>query len=152
MSMRFFRQEYQSGVPFPTPESIDSSEKYGHFNSSNSSDPWTQNVFYLCLLQFFQQSLISSFRHSVMSSSLWPQGLQHTRLPCHSLPPGVCSSSCPSSQWCHSTISFSIARFSFCPLSFLALGSFLIVSSSGGQSIGTSASNEYSELISLRID
>ena len=37
--------------------------------------------------------------------SLGPHGLQHTRLPCPLLSPRVCSDSCPSSQWCHPTIS-----------------------------------------------
>ena len=41
------------------------------------------------------------FRHSVMSDSLWPNGLQHARLPCPSLTLGACSNSCPVSQWCH---------------------------------------------------
>ena len=40
-----------------------------------------------------------------MSSSLWPHGLQHTRLPCPSVSPRVCSNSCPLSQWCHPTVS-----------------------------------------------
>ena len=53
----------------------------------------------------------------VMSDSLWPHGLQHTRLPCPSLSPGVCSNSCPLSRWCHPTISSSITPFS-CPQSF----------------------------------
>ena len=44
-----------------------------------------------------------------MSSSLWPHGLQHTRLPCPSLSPRVCSNSCPLSWWCHPTISSSVA-------------------------------------------
>ena len=44
------------------------------------------------------------FSHSVVSSSLWPLGLQHARLPCLSPTPGAYSNSCPSSQWCHSTI------------------------------------------------
>ena len=40
-----------------------------------------------------------------MSDSLWPHGLQHTRLPCPSPTPGVCSNSCPSwVGWSHSTI------------------------------------------------
>ena len=38
---------------------------------------------------------------SVTSSSLWPPGLQHTRLPCLSPSPRVCSNSCPLSWWCH---------------------------------------------------
>ena len=51
---------------------------------------------------------------SVMSDSLWPHGLQHARLPCPSLFPGVCSDSCPLSWWCHLTISSSAALpFSF---------------------------------------
>ena len=44
------------------------------------------------------------FSHSVESSSLWPQGLQHTRLPGLSSTLGACSNSYPSSQWCHLTI------------------------------------------------
>ena len=36
-----------------------------------------------------------------MSDSLWPHGLQHARPPCPSPTPGACSTSCPSSQWCH---------------------------------------------------
>ena len=36
---------------------------------------------------------------SVTNSHLWPHGLQHTRLPCPSLSSGVCSNSCPLSQW-----------------------------------------------------
>ena len=49
-----------------------------------------------------------------MSDPLWPHGLQHSRLPHPSLSPGVCSDSCPLSQWCHPTISSSAAVFSFC--------------------------------------
>ena len=45
---------------------------------------------------------------SVMSDFLWPHGLQHARLPCPSLSPGVCTNSCPLSQWCHPTISSSV--------------------------------------------
>ena len=41
------------------------------------------------------------FSHSVVSDSLWPHGLQHTRPPCPSPPPRTCSNSCPSSRWCH---------------------------------------------------
>ena len=37
-----------------------------------------------------------------------PHGLQHPRLPCPSLSPGVCSNSCPLSSWCHPTISSSV--------------------------------------------
>ena len=76
-----------------------------------------------------------------MSDFLWPHGLQHTRLPCPSLSPGVSLDSCPLSRWCHPTISSSVP-FSSCPQSFPASGSFLMsqLFASGGQSIGDSAS------------
>ena len=45
------------------------------------------------------------FSRSVVSDSLQPHGLQHARLPCPLPTPGTCSNSCPSSQWCHPTIS-----------------------------------------------
>ena len=54
------------------------------------------------------------FSCSVVSDSLWPHGLQHTRLPCPSPTPGACSNSCPSSWCCHPTISSSVVPFSSC--------------------------------------
>ena len=65
---------------------------------------------------------------SVMSNSLWPHGLQHTRLPCRSPTPRTCSNSCPLSQWFHPTILFSVVSFSSCLQSFPASGSFPICS------------------------
>ena len=87
-------------------------------------------------------SIISQFNHSVMSYSLQPYGLQHTRPPCPSPTPGVYSNSCPLSQWCHPTISSSVAPFSSHLQSFPASGSFPISQFfvSGGQSIRVSAS------------
>ena len=60
--------------------------------------------------------------------------------PSPSLSPGVCPNSCPFSQWCHPTISSSVAHFSPCPQSFPASGSFPISQqfALGGQSIGAS--------------
>ena len=80
--------------------------------------------------------------HSVMSSSLWPNGLQHARLPCPSPSPGTCSNSCPLNQWCHPTISSSVSPFSSYSHSVLASGSFMLsqLCASGGGSIGSSAS------------
>ena len=68
--------------------------------------------------------------------------VQHTRLPCPPLSPGVCSGSCPLSQWCHPTISSSATLFSSCPQSFLASWSFPMswFFTPGGQSIGATAS------------
>ena len=69
-------------------------------------------------------------------------GLQHASLPCPSPFPGACSNSCPSSQWCHPTISSSVVPFFSRLQSFPASGSFLMsqLFASGGQSIGASAS------------
>ena len=82
------------------------------------------------------------FSLSVVSDSLLPHGLQHTRAPCPSPAPGACSNSCLSSRWCHPTISFSVVPFSSCPQSFSASGSFPMsqLFTWGGQSIGVSAS------------
>ena len=60
------------------------------------------------------------FSRSVVCDSVWPHGLQHTRLLCPSLSPRACSDSCPSSWWCHLIISSSVTLFSSCPQSFPA--------------------------------
>ena len=77
-----------------------------------------------------------------MSNTLQPHGLQHTRLPCPSLSPRVCSNSYPLNWWCHQTISSSVTPFFTCPQSFPVSGSFQMsqLFTSGGQSIGASAS------------
>ena len=82
------------------------------------------------------------FSCSVMSDSLQPHGLKYGRPPYLSPTPGVYSNSCPSSQWCHPTISSSVIPFSSCLQSFPASGSFQMTPffASGGQSIGVSAS------------
>ena len=82
------------------------------------------------------------FSRSVMSDPLWLHELQHSRPPFPSPTPRVYPNSCPSSLWCHPTISSSVVPFSLCPQSFPASGSFQMnqLFSSGGQSIGVSAS------------
>ena len=82
------------------------------------------------------------FSHSVMSDSLRPHGLQHTRPSCPSPTPRVYSNSCPLSRWCHPTISSSIVPFSSRLQSFPASGSFQMnhLFASGGQNFGVSAS------------
>ena len=77
-----------------------------------------------------------------MSDSLWPHGLQHTRLPCPSPSRRVYSDSGPLSQWCNPTISSSVVPFSSCPQSFPESESFPMsrLFTSGSQSIGASAS------------
>ena len=85
-------------------------------------------------------------------------GPQYSRPPCPSPTPGVYSNSCPSSWWCHPTISSSVIPFSSCLQSFPASGYFPMSQflTSGGQdwsfSFSISPSNEYSGLSSFRID
>ena len=97
------------------------------------------------------------FSRSVVSDSLRPYGLQHARPPCPSTP-GVYSNSCPLSRWCHPTISSSVISFSYLQ-SFPASGSLQMsqLFVSGGQKYWSfgftiSPSNEYSGLISFRMD
>ena len=89
-------------------------------------------------------NIISSvqFSCSIVSDSLWPHEPQHARPPCPSPTPGVYPNPCPSSWWCHPTISSSVVPFSPCPQSFPESGSFQMsqLSTSGGQSIGVSSS------------
>ena len=100
------------------------------------------------------------FSRSVMSDSLRPQVLQHGSVPCPSPSPGVCSNSCPLSQGCHPAISSSVAPFSSCPQPFPASGRVFSSDSAlcirwpkyRSFSFSISASNEYSRLISFRID
>ena len=98
------------------------------------------------------------FSLSVMSNSLRPQGVQHTRLPCPSPTPRACSNSCPLSWWCHPTISSSLVPFSSCLHSFSASGCFpqsvlrIRWPKYWNFSFSISPPNEYSGLISFRID
>ena len=97
------------------------------------------------------------FSCSVVSDSLRPHGLQYTRLPCPSPTTGVYSNSCPSSWWCHPTISSSVVLFSSHLQSFPASGSFQMSlhirqPKYGSFSFSISPSNEYSGLISFKMD
>jgi len=82
------------------------------------------------------------FSRSVVSDSLQPHKPQHARPPCPSPIPRVHPNPCPSSRWCHPTISSSVIPFSSYPQSFPVSGSFPLsqLFTSGGQSTGVSAS------------
>ena len=93
------------------------------------------------------QIISGQFSSVQLLSHVWlfsTRGLQYTRPPCPSPTPRVCSNSCSLSQWCRPTISPSFNPFSSCLQSFPASGSFLMSHffTSGGQSIGASASVE----------
>jgi len=106
------------------------------------------------------QRWISSvqFSHSVISNSLWPHGLQHARPPCPSPTPRAYSNSCPLSQWCHPTILSSVSPSP--PTSNLSQHQGLLNESVlhlrwpkyWSFSFNISPSNEYSGLISFRMD
>ena len=89
--------------------------------------------------------------------TLRPHELQHTRLPCSSLSPGICSNSGPLSLRCHATVGSSFAPFSSCPRSFPASGSFpgslhIRWPKYRNFSFSIIPSNEYSGLISFGMD
>ena len=96
---------------------------------------------------------------TLLCPTLQTHGLQHARLPCLSPTPEAYSKSCPLSQWCHATISFSIIPFSSRLQSFTASGSFSNESvlcirwpKYWSFNFSISPSNEYWGLISFRID
>ena len=94
------------------------------------------------------------FSYSVISDSLTARGLQHTRLPCPSPAPGPYSNSCPSSWWCHLLILSSVVHLLLLPSVFPSIRIFSSESVLCIRywSFSISPSNEYSGLISFRID
>ena len=90
--------------------------------------------------------------------TLWPHESQHARPPCPSLTPGVYPNSCPLSRWCHPAISSSVVPV---PPSF-SLSQHQVFSNESAVcirwprywsfSFSISPSNEYSGLISFRMD
>ena len=93
------------------------------------------------LATMYQYWLLSDHNNCCYSvAKLQPHGLQHTRVPCPSLSPGVCSHSCSLSQWCYLTISSSMipsSSQSFPPSRSFPMSQLF---ASGGQSFGPSAS------------
>ena len=134
LSVGFFRQEYWSRLPFPSPGNLSNP-------GIEPASPVLQ-VLYTTSWVIREAPYRFQFSCSVMSDSLWPHGLQHTRLSCPSPTPSAYSNSCASTQWCHPTISSSVVRFSSCPQSLPASESFPMSQffTSGGQSIRVSAS------------
>ena len=117
-----------------------------------------QHIRLLCLT--LSQFSSVQFSRSVVSNSLWPHGLQHTRLPCPSLTPGAYSNSCPLSQWVTPSNHLILCRpLLFPPSIFPSSRVFSNESVSSIRwprywsfSFSICPSNEYSGLISFRID
>ena len=124
---------------------------HGVTKSRTGLSDWTATTIIFLVLCSVQ------FSHSVVSDSLRPHGLQHTRLPCPSPTPGACSNSCPSSQWYHPTMS-SVIPFSLSSI----FPSNRVCSNESvlcirwpkywSFSFSINHSNEYSGLISFRMD
>ena len=91
-------------------------------------------------------------------NSLRPHGMQHARPLCSSPSPKVCPNSCSLHQWCHPAISSFDTHF-FCPSIFPSIKDFSNESAFRIRwpkywsfSFSISPSNEYSGLISLKVD
>ena len=132
-----WRREWQSTPVFLPGKTNGQSTQVGYSHDFTKS--WARLSNWHLHTFTFNFSMLCS--HSIVFNSLWPHGLQLARLPSPSPSPLACSNSCPSSGWCHPTISSSII-FSCCLQSFPASGSFLMsrLFASGGQNIGVSAS------------
>ena len=154
VAMGFSRQEYWSGLPFPSPGDLSTQGLNGLWPPCiQPTKAWTlstaQALLWTCMLLLFSR---------LVSNSLPPHGLEHARLPCPSPTPRVYSNSCPSSWWCHPTISSSVIPLSSGLQSFPAL----VFSKESALHIrwpkhwnfnfSISPFNEYSGLISFRID
>ena len=94
------------------------------------------------------------FSCPVVSDSLWPRGLQHASLPCPLPSPGACSNSWPLSRWCHPTICrpFLLLPSIFPSIRVSSYKVALPIRWPKYWSFSSSPSNEYSGLISCRID
>ena len=107
LSMGFSRQEYWSGLPCPPPRDLpDPRIKPASLMSPalavrffTTSTTWETRI---------KQFSSVQFSCSVVSGSFQPHEPQHARPPCPSPTPGVHPNPCPSSRWCHPTISSSV--------------------------------------------
>ena len=142
LSMGFLRQEYWSGLLFPSPGDLPNPGIEPGSSTLQAdalpSETWGKYVcvcIYICMcvcmyvcmyitecvgVCLFYECMSVQFSISVMSNSLWPHGLQHARLPCPPPTPEACSNPCPLRKWCHPTISSSVVPFSSCLQFFTA--------------------------------
>ena len=121
-------------------ETVETASDFILWGSQVTADgDWSHEIKRCLLLGRKVMTNLVQFSCPVMSDSLQPHELQHTRPPCPSPTPRVYPNS---SRWCHPTISSLVIPFSSCPQSFPASESFQMsqLFTSGGQSIGVSAS------------
>ena len=129
--------EFERGPPTLGGQSLSCWTKREVSRTFKCPNPFQTGTCNLCLVSTFSSHWFKTKSHSAVELTLivtiqslshvrllGPHELQHTRLPCSSLSPGVCSNSWTLSQWCHPTISSSVIPFSSCPQSFPVSGSF----------------------------
>ena len=149
--MKFSKQEYQSGLSFPSPWDLlnqgiklESPTLAGRLFTAESPGK-TQRDITQPQKRIKWYYPVTSVQFNLVAQScptLGPHELQHARPPCPSPIPGVYSNSCPLSRWCYPAISSSVTPFSSCPQSLPASGSFPMsqLFAWGSQSTGVSAS------------
>ena len=153
-NLKFLHQAfYRKSLPTPAESECLCLDPVASFHQLNLEQitQLTYPVFLICVSLLW-------FSRSAMSNSLRPHGLQRARLPCPSPSPWVCSNSCPSSQWCHPTISSSVPPLFLLPSVFPSIRVFsselalcIRWPKYWSFSFSISPSNEYSELISFRM-
>ena len=156
--MGFSRQEYWSGLPFPSPgdlpdPGIKPRSPSLKADSLPSETPGKPHV-YMTIYKIDNQFSSVQFIHSVVSDSLQTHELQHARPPCPSPTPGVHSNSCPSGRWCHPAISSSVIPFSSClsPSQQQSLFQWVNSSHEVAKSFSIIPSKEHPGLISFRME
>ena len=96
-------------------------QSYRHLGWFEEKLRLTHVLYLVCNSEQYNQNIIQFSSVTQSCLTLLPHGLQHARLPCPLPTPRAYSNLCPSSQWCHPTISSSAVTFSSCLQSFPAL-------------------------------
>ena len=154
--MRFSRQGYWSGLPFPSPGDDEAEAPIiwspdvkswlirkieGRRRRGQQKMRWLDGITNSVDISLFSTSVTFCFVNKFSSVTQSCLTLCDP-MDCSTPTPRACSNSCPLSQWCRPAISFSVIPFSSCPQSFPSSRSFLLsqLFSTGGQRIGASAS------------
>ena len=119
--------------------------------TQNLNSLWfSYDIMPVLISNFDKRTMVNQFSHSVMSNSLRPHGLQHARLPCPSPTPGAYSNSCPPNL-CHPLL---LLPSIFPSTRVFSNESVLRIRwpKDWSFSFNISPSNEYSGLISFRMD
>ena len=151
LSMGFPSQEYWSLLPFPPPGDLCDLE----ITPESLKSAALVSGFFILLLAPPGKPLYEPLSRVWLFATPWTT---HTRLPCPSLPPGVCSNLCPLSWWCHPTLILCCpllllpSIFSSIKVFYNESALYIRCPKYWSFSFSISPSNESSELISFRTD